>query len=47
MSGLLRNEDELAAELLSGLGVTRDRAEEWLRVEPAALQAAANIQSPD
>ena len=45
--GLLRNEDELAAELLSGLGVTRDRAEEWLRVELATMQATAKTQSRD
>jgi hypothetical protein len=44
--GLLRNYDELAAELLSGLGLTRDRVEQWLRAELAELQAA-KAQSQD
>lgn len=36
--GLLRNEKEGAAGLLVDLGVTRGRAEEWLRAEFARIQ---------
>ncbi len=38
--GLLHNDTDPAAGLLSSLGVTHDRAEEWLHAELAALQAA-------
>ncbi len=38
--GLLRQEDDLAAELLSGMGVTRERTREWMLKELAALAAA-------
>ena len=38
--GLLRNDQELAAELLTGMGVTLDRTHEWIVAELARLAAA-------
>jgi hypothetical protein len=38
--GVLRNENERAAQLLAGLGVTRAATEEWLLRELAAIRAA-------
>jgi hypothetical protein len=38
--GLLRNDKELAAELLSGMGVTRERTVAWIVPELLKLQSA-------
>ncbi len=38
--GILRNDDDHAAQVLTGLGVTLERVEEWLRTEMAAIRAA-------
>lgn len=38
--GILRNDDDRAAELLDGLGVTHDATVEWLTAELARIKAA-------
>ena len=38
--GILRNEDDLAAELLTGMGVTRERVLPWVVQELLTMQAA-------
>jgi hypothetical protein len=43
--GVLRNDGERAAQVLIGLGVTHDRAEEWLRAELDAIRAARSERS--